>query len=164
MHMLRWSISEKPKQSSQNRRDLPRDNPLVSVEVLRYDIKRSTSENKGIVPTEMELVLEQTQQVLIKEKLKAARDRHKRYDGNRRKPLEFEVEDQMLLKVSPKKRVIRFGKKGKLAPRYVGPFEIPVAYRLRLPEELSSVHDTFRVSDFKEVFGGCKSAYVTRRD
>ncbi|GJW60243.1 reverse transcriptase domain-containing protein [Tanacetum coccineum] len=49
-------------QHSQNRRDLPRDNPLVSVEVLRYDIKRSKSENKGIVPTEMELVLEQTQQ------------------------------------------------------------------------------------------------------
>ncbi|GJR27699.1 hypothetical protein Tco_1103931 [Tanacetum coccineum] len=48
---------------SQNRRDLPRDNPLVSVEVLRYDIKRSKSENKGIVPTEMKLVLEQTQQV-----------------------------------------------------------------------------------------------------
>ncbi|GKE53226.1 hypothetical protein Tco_1488382 [Tanacetum coccineum] len=48
--------------STQNQRDLPRDNPLVSVEVLRYDIKRSKSENKGIVPTEMELVLEQTQQ------------------------------------------------------------------------------------------------------
>ncbi|GKC30104.1 hypothetical protein Tco_1037398 [Tanacetum coccineum] len=48
--------------ASQNWRDLPRDNPLVSVEVLRYDIKRSKSENKGIVPTEMELVLEQTQQ------------------------------------------------------------------------------------------------------
>ncbi|GJS53259.1 hypothetical protein Tco_0626621 [Tanacetum coccineum] len=63
MHMLRGSVSKKPKQSSQNRRDLPRDNPLVSVEVLRYDIKRSKSENKGIVPTEMELVLEQTQQV-----------------------------------------------------------------------------------------------------
>ncbi|GJU44102.1 hypothetical protein Tco_1201368 [Tanacetum coccineum] len=48
--------------NGQNWRDLPRDNPLVSVEVLRYDIKRSKSENKGIVPTEMELVLEQTQQ------------------------------------------------------------------------------------------------------
>nr|GEY52480.1 hypothetical protein [Tanacetum cinerariifolium] len=47
---------------TKNRRDLPRDNPLVSVEVLRYDLKRSKSENKGIVPTEMELVLEQTQQ------------------------------------------------------------------------------------------------------
>ncbi|GKB34934.1 hypothetical protein Tco_0879876 [Tanacetum coccineum] len=53
---------EVPERPDQNQRDLPRDNPLVSVEVLRYDIKRSKSENKGIVPTEMELVLEQTQQ------------------------------------------------------------------------------------------------------
>ncbi|GJY18934.1 putative reverse transcriptase domain-containing protein [Tanacetum coccineum] len=93
--------------------------------------------------------------VLIKEKLKAARHRQKSYADNRRKPLEFEVGDQVLLKVSPWKGVIRFGKEGKLAPRYVGPFEIlkkigPVAYRLRLPEELSSVHDTFHVSNLKK--------------
>ncbi|GJY20787.1 putative reverse transcriptase domain-containing protein [Tanacetum coccineum] len=93
--------------------------------------------------------------VLIKEKLKAARDRQKSYAGNRRKPLEFEVGDRVLLKVSPWKGVIHFGKRGKLAPRYVGPFEIlerigPVAYRLRLPEELSSVHDTFHVSNLKK--------------
>ncbi|GJV95860.1 putative nucleotidyltransferase, ribonuclease H [Tanacetum coccineum] len=92
--------------------------------------------------------------VLIKEKLKAARDRQKSYADNRRKPLEFEVGDQVLLKVSPWKGVIRFGKKCKLAPRYVGPFEIlerigHVAYRLRLPEELSSVHTTFHVSNLK---------------
>ncbi|GJR17095.1 putative reverse transcriptase domain-containing protein [Tanacetum coccineum] len=67
----------------------------------------------------------------------------------------FEVGDQVLLKLSPWKGVICFGKKGKLAPRYVGPFEIlerigPVAYRLRLPEELSSVHDTFRMSNLKK--------------
>ncbi|GKE89879.1 putative reverse transcriptase domain-containing protein [Tanacetum coccineum] len=67
----------------------------------------------------------------------------------------FEVRDRVLLKVSPWKGVIRFGKKGKLAPRYVGPFEIlerisPVAYRLRFPEELSSVHDTFHVSNLKK--------------
>ncbi|GKE78078.1 hypothetical protein Tco_1544198 [Tanacetum coccineum] len=60
-----------------------------------------------------------------------------------------------MLKVSPWKGVIRFGKKGKLAPRYVGPFEILeriglVAYRLRLPEELSGVHDTFHVSNLKK--------------
>ncbi|GJV67540.1 putative reverse transcriptase domain-containing protein [Tanacetum coccineum] len=82
------------------------------------------------------------------EKLKAARDRQKSYADNRRKPLEFEVGARVMLKVSPWKDVIRFGKKGKLAPRYVGPFEIlerigPVAYRLRLPEELSGYHDTF---------------------
>ncbi|GKA92514.1 hypothetical protein Tco_0814439, partial [Tanacetum coccineum] len=67
----------------------------------------------------------------------------------------FEVGDRVLLKVSPWKGVIRFGKRGKLAPRYVGPFEIlerigPVAYRLRLPDELSSVHDTFHVSNLKK--------------
>ncbi|GKA38575.1 reverse transcriptase domain-containing protein [Tanacetum coccineum] len=103
-----------------------------------------------------ELVQEMTDKVvLIKEKLKAARDRQKSYADNRRKPLEFEVGDRVMLKVSPWKGVIRFGKKGKLAPRYVGPFEIlerigPVAYRLRLPEELSGVHDTFHVSNLKK--------------
>ncbi|GKB33878.1 reverse transcriptase domain-containing protein [Tanacetum coccineum] len=103
-----------------------------------------------------ELVQETTDKVvLIKEKLKAARDRQKSYADNRRKPLEFEVGDRVMLKVSPWKGVIRFGKKGKLAPRYVGPFEIlkrigPVAYRLRLPEELSGVHDTFHVLNLKK--------------
>ncbi|GKB45081.1 hypothetical protein Tco_0890023, partial [Tanacetum coccineum] len=93
--------------------------------------------------------------VLIKEKLKAARDHQKSYADNKRKPLEFEVGDRVMLKVSPWKGVIRFGKKGKLAPRYVGPFEIlkrigPIAYRLRLPEELSGVHDMFLVSNLKK--------------
>ncbi|GJW53292.1 hypothetical protein Tco_0097377 [Tanacetum coccineum] len=74
---------------------------------------------------------------------------------NWRKPLEFEVGDRVMLKVPPWKGVVRFGKKGKLAPRYVGPFEIlerisHVAYRLRLPKELSGVHDTFHVSSLKK--------------
>ncbi|GJU71024.1 putative reverse transcriptase domain-containing protein [Tanacetum coccineum] len=78
-----------------------------------------------------------------------------REGDKRRKPLEFEVGDRVLLRVSPWKGVVRFGKKGKLAPRYVGPFEILeriglVAYRLRLPEELNSVHDTFHVSNLKK--------------
>ncbi|GJV80181.1 putative reverse transcriptase domain-containing protein [Tanacetum coccineum] len=76
------------------------------------------------------------------------------YADKRRKPLEFEVGDPVLLKVSPWKGIMRFEKKDKLAPRYVGPFEILeriglVVYRLRLPEELSSVHDTFHVSNLK---------------
>ncbi|GJT16727.1 putative reverse transcriptase domain-containing protein [Tanacetum coccineum] len=88
-------------------------------------------------------------------RLKAARDHQKSYADNRRKPLEFEVGDQVLLKVSPWKGVLCFVTKGKLAPRYVGPFEIlerigPVAYRLRLSQELSSVHDTFHVSNLKK--------------
>ncbi|GJV65657.1 hypothetical protein Tco_1476485 [Tanacetum coccineum] len=103
-----------------------------------------------------ELVQETTDKVvLVKEKPKAARDRQKSYVDFRRKPLEFEVGDRVLLKVTPWKGVVRFGKKGKLAPRYVGPFEILeriglVAYRLRLPEELNSVHDTFHVSNLKK--------------
>ncbi|GKF46668.1 hypothetical protein Tco_0136470, partial [Tanacetum coccineum] len=93
--------------------------------------------------------------VVIKENLKAARDRQKSYADNRRKPLEFKVGDRVMLKVSPWKGVVYFGKKGKLAPRYVGPFKIlerigPVAYRLRLPEELSGVHNTFHVSNLKK--------------
>ncbi|GKE33739.1 reverse transcriptase domain-containing protein [Tanacetum coccineum] len=103
-----------------------------------------------------ELVQETTDKiVVVKEKLKAVRDRQKSYADNRRKPLEFEVGDRVMLKVSPWKGVVCFGKKGKLALRYVGPFEIlerigPVAYRLRLSEELSGVHDTFHVSNLKK--------------
>ncbi|GKD48389.1 putative reverse transcriptase domain-containing protein, partial [Tanacetum coccineum] len=82
-----------------------------------------------------ELVQETTDKVVvIKEKHKAVRDRQKSYVDNRRKPLEFEVVDRVMLKVSPWKGVVHFGKKGKLASRYVGPFEILkriglVAYR-----------------------------------
>ncbi|GJR51843.1 putative reverse transcriptase domain-containing protein [Tanacetum coccineum] len=82
-------------------------------------------------------------------------DRQKSYADKRRKPLEFSVGDYVLIKVSPWKGVVRFGKKGKLAPRFVGPFEIVkkvglVAYRLDLPEELNGVHDTFHVSNLKK--------------
>ncbi|GKB17283.1 hypothetical protein Tco_0851206, partial [Tanacetum coccineum] len=100
-----------------------------------------------------ELVQETSDKVvIIKEKLKATRDHQKSYANNRHKPLEFEVGDRVMLKVSPWKGVVFFGKKGKLAPWYVWPFEIivrigPVAYRLRLSKELSSVHDMFHVSN-----------------
>ncbi|GJV83724.1 putative reverse transcriptase domain-containing protein [Tanacetum coccineum] len=84
-----------------------------------------------------------------------ALSRQKSYADKRRKPLEFQVGDRVLLKVSPWKGVVRFGKKRKLAPRYVGPFEIvecvgPVAYRLKLPQELTCVHDMFHVSNLKK--------------
>ncbi|GKD63168.1 putative reverse transcriptase domain-containing protein [Tanacetum coccineum] len=102
------------------------------------------------------LVQETTEKISqIKDRLKVVRDCQKSYADKRRKPLEFSVGDFFLLKVSPWKGVIRFGKKGKLAPRFVGPFEITkriglVAYRLRLPEELNGVHDTFHMSNRKK--------------
>ncbi|GJW43622.1 hypothetical protein Tco_0072421 [Tanacetum coccineum] len=103
------------------------------------------------------ILLETTNKVvLIKEKLKAMRDHQKSYVNFRHKPLE--VGDRVLLKVSPWKGVVLFRKKGKLAPRYVGPFEILeriglVAYRSRILEELNSVHDTFHVSNLKKCLG-----------
>jgi hypothetical protein len=88
---------------------------------------------------------------VIKEKLKTAQSRQKSYADNRRKDLEFQVGDWVFLKLSPWKGIVRFGKRGKLSPRYIGPYEITerigaVAYRLALPPRLSRVHDVFHVS------------------
>ncbi|KAI3827955.1 hypothetical protein L1987_02044 [Smallanthus sonchifolius] len=93
--------------------------------------------------------------VQIRECIKAARDCQKSYADVRRKPLEFQVGDRFLLKVSPWKGVIRFGKRGKLNPRYIGPFDIlkrigPIAYKLNLPETLNGVYDVFHVSNLKK--------------
>ncbi|GKF10242.1 putative reverse transcriptase domain-containing protein, partial [Tanacetum coccineum] len=103
-----------------------------------------------------ELVQETTKKISqIKDRPKAARDHQKSYADKRRKPLEFSVGDHVLLKVSPWKGVVRFGKKGKLAPRFVEPFEIVkkvghVAYQFDFLEELSGVHATFYVSNLKK--------------
>ncbi|GJX53023.1 putative reverse transcriptase domain-containing protein [Tanacetum coccineum] len=93
--------------------------------------------------------------VQIRQRLQAAKDRQRSYANVRRKPLEFQVGDRVMLKVSPRKGVIRFRKRGKLNPWYIGPFKIlewigPVAYKLELPEELSNVHSTFHVSNLKK--------------
>jgi hypothetical protein len=87
--------------------------------------------------------------------LKEAQARQKSYADKRRQPLYFQVEDYVYLKVAPMKGVSCFGVKGKLAPRYIGPFPIlercgPVAYRLQLPETLSAVHNVFHVSQLKK--------------
>ncbi|GJU45443.1 hypothetical protein Tco_1202709 [Tanacetum coccineum] len=87
--------------------------------------------------------------------MQAARDRQKSYADLKHKPMEFQVGDKVMLKVSPWKGVVRFGKRGKLNPRYVGPIKVlekvgEVAYKLDLPEELSRVHNTFHVSNLKK--------------
>ncbi|GJS46223.1 putative reverse transcriptase domain-containing protein [Tanacetum coccineum] len=86
-----------------------------------------------------------------------ARDRQKSYADLKRKPVEFQVGDRVMLKVSPWKGVVRFGKREKLYPRYVGPFKVLekigfVAYKLELPQELSRVHNTFHVSNLKKCY------------
>ncbi|GJX80575.1 retrotransposon protein, putative, ty3-gypsy subclass [Tanacetum coccineum] len=97
----------------------------------------------------LELIQETTERIVqIKQRMQAARDRQKSYADLKRKPMEFQVGDKVMLKVSPWKGVVRFGKRGKLNPRYVGPFKVlgkvgEVAYKLELPEELSRVHNTF---------------------
>ena len=96
-----------------------------------------------------DLVTEAEEKVrLIQANLKAAQSRQKSYFDKRRDPLQFEVGDHVYLWVSPTRGVQRFEVKGKLAPRYVGPYEIietcgPVAYRVRLPPQLSTIHDIF---------------------
>ncbi|GJR29467.1 putative reverse transcriptase domain-containing protein [Tanacetum coccineum] len=103
-----------------------------------------------------ELIQETTKKIIqIKQRMQAARDRQKSYADLKRKPMEFQVGDKVMLKVSPWKGVVRFGKRGKLNPRYVGPFKVlekvgEVAYKLELPEELSRVHNTFHVSNLKK--------------
>ncbi|GJV91082.1 putative reverse transcriptase domain-containing protein [Tanacetum coccineum] len=103
-----------------------------------------------------EIIQETTEKIVqIRQRLQAARDRQRSYANIRRKPLEFQVGDRVMLKVSPRKGIFRFGKRGKLNLRYIGPFRIlkrigPVAYKLELPEELSSIHNNFHVSNLKK--------------
>ncbi|GJZ31819.1 putative reverse transcriptase domain-containing protein [Tanacetum coccineum] len=105
-----------------------------------------------------EIVQETTEKVIqIKQRTQAARDQQKSYADLKRKPMEFQVGDRVMLKVSPWKGVVRFGKRGKLNPRYVGPFKVlekvgSVAYKLELPQELSRVHNTFHVSNLKKCY------------
>ena len=88
---------------------------------------------------------------LIRQRLLTAQSRQKSYTDVRRRPLEFQVGDHVFLKVMPKRGVVRFDKRGKLSPRFIGPFEIlervdTVAYRLALPPSMSGVHEVFHVS------------------
>jgi hypothetical protein len=112
-----------------------------------------TGEHKIFGP---DLVVEAEDKVkIIQANLKIAQSRQKSYADKRRKPLQFQAGDFVYLRVSPTKGVQRFGIKGKLAPRYVGPFEIlkvcgPVAYKIRLPSQLAAIHDVFHVSQLKK--------------
>ncbi|XP_038880432.1 uncharacterized protein LOC120072087 [Benincasa hispida] len=100
----------------------------------------------------LELVQQSSDSIkLIRENLKVARDRQKSYTDKKRRELEFEVGDQVFLKLSPWKEILRFRRKGKLSPRYIRRYEIvervgPATYRLALPLELARIHNVFHVS------------------
>ena len=106
-------------------------------------------EHKIIGP---DLVKDMEEKVLIiQQRLKATSDRQRSYDNLKRKDIEYEVEDKVFLKISPWKKILRFGRKGKLSPRFIGLYEIlervgPVVFRLALPLELAKLHDVFHVS------------------
>ena len=99
-----------------------------------------------------DLVQETEEKVkMIRERLKVATDRKKSYADMKRKDIRYEIGKKVFLKVSPWKKVMRFGKKGKLSPRFIGPYEViekvgPVAYRLALPPEFEKIHNVFHVS------------------
>ena len=100
----------------------------------------------------LELVQVTSEKVkVVRDNLKTARDRQRSYADNRHRDLQFEIGDRVFLKISPWNGVLRFGRRGKLSPRFIGTYGIvskvgPVAYRLKLPPELSRIHDTFHVS------------------
>jgi hypothetical protein len=96
--------------------------------------------------------------------LRVAQTRQKSYTDNRRRPLEFEEGDHVYPKVSPFRGMRRFKVKGKLSPRYIGPFLIlkrvgEVAYQLRLPDHLADVHDVFDLSQLKKCLRIPESSY-----
>ena len=107
------------------------------------------SERKVIGPN---LIKETEEKVkMIRERLKVSTDRQKSYADMMRKYIRYEIGEKVFLKVSPWKKVMRFGKKGKLSPKFIGPYEViekvgPVAYRLALPPDVEKIHNVFHVS------------------
>ena len=88
---------------------------------------------------------------VIRQRLKAASDRQKPYVDVKRRDIEYEVGDKVFLKVLSLRKILRFGKKGKLSPRFIGPYEIleridPMEYRLALPLELAKLQNVFHMS------------------
>nr|GEZ83428.1 reverse transcriptase domain-containing protein [Tanacetum cinerariifolium] len=126
----------------------------VQVESLKEGNVQKSEVEESLL-TGPELVRETTKMIVqIKNRLLTARSRQKSYADLKRRLTEFEVGDKVMLKVSPWRGVIRFGKHGNLSPRFIGPFKVierigPVAYKLELHDKLRGIHDTFHVSNLK---------------
>ena len=133
---------------------------LASVQMAPYEALYGRPCRSPLCWTEMgessitgpDLIRDTSEKVrLIRQRLLTAQSRQKSYADVRCRPLEFEVGDHVFLKVMPKRGVVRFGKRGKLSPRFIGPFEIlervgTIVYRLVLPPSMSGVYNVFHVS------------------
>nr|GEX12142.1 putative reverse transcriptase domain-containing protein [Tanacetum cinerariifolium] len=157
---LDMSIAYHPETDGQSERTIQRLKDMLRACVLDFgkdwDKHLSLAEVGDRQLTGPKIIHETTEEIVqIKSRIQAARNHQKSYADVRRKPLEFQVGDKVMLKVSPWKGVICFGKRGKLNPRYIRPFKISarvgtVAYRLELLKKLSRVHSTFHVSKLKK--------------
>ena len=102
-----------------------------------------------------EIITETVEKIkVVRQHLRAAQDRQKKWADLNRRPLEFEAGDHVFLKISPTRGVIQFGVKGKLSPQFIGSFEVleklgAVAYRITLPTPLSAVHNVFHMSQLR---------------
>nr|GEZ27028.1 putative reverse transcriptase domain-containing protein [Tanacetum cinerariifolium] len=129
----------------------------AQTEAIKHkNLKSEDAEVRDAQLTSPELIHKTTKKIVqIKQRIQAARYCQKSYTDVRRKPLEFQVGDQVMFKVSPWKGVVRFGKREKLNPRYIRTFKVlakvgTIAYRLKLPQQLSRVHSAFHVCNLKE--------------
>ncbi|GKB68351.1 putative reverse transcriptase domain-containing protein [Tanacetum coccineum] len=126
--------------------------------LVEFSYNNSYHASIKAAPFEALYVQETIEKVIqIKQRMQAARDRQKSYANLKRKPIEFQVRDRVMLKVSPWKGIVRFGKREKLNPRYIGPFKVlekirTIAYKLELPQELIRVHNMFHVSNLKKCY------------
>ncbi|GFZ09844.1 hypothetical protein Acr_21g0004430 [Actinidia rufa] len=130
---------------------------LGEATVVGPELVAETAESMGLIRKRLKAAQKATTEKVkvIRQRLLTAQSRQKSYADRRRRPLSFEVGDHVFLKISPRRGLHRFGRGGKLSPRYIGPFDIierigEVAYRLALPPKLSGVHDVFHVSMLKK--------------
>nr|GEV49670.1 putative reverse transcriptase domain-containing protein [Tanacetum cinerariifolium] len=150
---LDMSIAYHPQTDGQHERTIQMHEDILHASLYKQNCRSSVclSEVGNSQLTGLELIRDTTKKIVqIKSRLLATRSRQKSYADKRAKPLEFEVGDMVLLKASPWKGVMRFGKRGKLSPRYIGTFKIlarvaPVGYTLEFPEELKGINKSMEV-------------------
>ncbi|GKC31154.1 putative reverse transcriptase domain-containing protein [Tanacetum coccineum] len=150
---LDMSMTYHPETNSQSERTIQTLEDMLRACVL--DFRKSWDRHLSLVEFSYNSYHTSIKAAPFEALIQATRDRQKSYANIRRKPMVFQVGDKVMLKVSPWKEVVRFGKRGKLNPRYVGPFKVikrvrTVAYKLELPQQLSRVHNTFHVSNLKK--------------